>query len=408
MAASYNSWRPMSSMLKLFGIAGALLLITALPLCGADPAQNPPAEFASRILAITGPGSISFNIRNSSPMDADQLRVVQSAIETEVRRQGLNIVAAGNATSDVRVTISQNSHGWLWIAEIQQGPEKKVAMLEVPAITRSSTSGHGSMTLRKQLLFSSDKPILDVLTVNGPAGKSLIALAPLEIMVFQQNAGAWRLQQEIHLERDLPMPRDPRGHLVPATDHLFDAYLPGTVCNSSAALPLAITCRAGDDLWPLGAQNAFFNASRNYFTGLVRPGFAKPLSPFYSAAPVAVADRTTWIFTGVDGRVRWTDGGVEQPLADTSDWGSDIASIRSGCGTGTQLLVTSRGDDSAADSLRAFEIFNRQAAIASAPMSVGGPITALWAATDNSSAVAIVHVIEKGTYEAFSVDLSCN
>jgi len=396
----------MSSFLRVFG----LLLAISLPLdcMAAGPWDSPAADFANRIAAITGPGSISLSVRNASALDANQVRVVQSAVTSQLRRNGLKISDSGTATSDVRITLSQNAHGWLWIAEIQQGPEKKVAMLEVPATFRADTASRGSMSLHKQLLLTSETPILDVLRISTAAGKFLVALAPSEITVYQQNGTGWLVQQQLPLMRDSTMPRDPRGHLVVAADHLFDAYLPGTVCASSAALPLAMTCRGGDDLWPLGAQNAFFNAGRNYFTGLVRPGFAKPLSPFYAAAAVPSADRTSWILTGVDGRVRWSDGGAEQPLAGAADWGSDIASLHTGCGTGTQVLVTDRGDGTGGDSLRAFEIFNHQATISAAPSTFPGPITALRTQPDGAAATAVVHLLNRGSYEAYSIDLSCN
>jgi len=38
----------------------------------------------------------------------------------------------------------------------------------------------------------------------------------------------------------------------------------------------------------------------------------------------------------------------------TRDWGSDLALISSGCGTGTQIVVSGSGEQ-ASDSLRAYE-----------------------------------------------------
>jgi hypothetical protein len=261
--------------------------------------------------------------------------------------------------------------------------------------------------LKEELLFSSDDPILDVLRVNSAAANILIALSPTDVAVYQSSGAGWTQQQKVKIERTAVMPRDPRGHLIAAADHFFDIYLPGSVCSSDSNLPITLTCRDADDLWPLGGQNAFFNSSRNYFTGLLRPGFSKPVSPFYSAAPITIADRAMWIFAGVDGQTRWSDGAPEQLLAGTSDWGSDIASLHSGCGTGTQVIAASKGDASDSDSLRAYEILNQQAAPASAPLAFNGVITALWTQVPDGRVTAAVQT-SKGSYEAYAISLSCN
>ncbi len=404
MFAGYNLGRPMSFICRLFG----LLVAIALPLTGvaASPTEAPTTEFANRIFAVSGAGPVTLTVRNASTLDVEQVRIIRTGIETQLRNLGVKFVDAGQATQ-VRITLSQNARGWVWIAEVTIGSTLKVVMLSVPTSGQGDIAAHGQMSLRKQFLISSDEPIFDVLRLSSPAVKALFALAPNEVVVYQPNGNGWTPVQKIPIVRDSIMPRDPRGHLVAATDHLFDLYLPGTVCSSSASLPLALTCRDADDLWPLGGQNAFFNSSRNYFTGLLRPGFAKAVSPFYSAASVTIADRNVWIFAGVDGLVRWSDGASEQFLDATAEWGSDIASLHSGCGAGTQVIATGKGDDSDEDSVRAFEILNQQASAVSTPLTFAGSVTSLWTQSGDATVTATVHTT-KGSYEAYAIDLSCN
>jgi hypothetical protein len=114
-----------------------------------------------------------------------------------------------------------------------------------------------------------------------------------------------------------------------------------------------------------------------------------------------------WIFTGVDGQVRWSDGASEQLLAGTAEWGSDIASLRSGCGAGTQVIAASKGDSSGADSLRAYEILNQQATPSSAPLSFNGVVTSMWTQLPEGRVTAAVQT-PKGSYEAYTISLSCN
>jgi hypothetical protein len=403
--ASYNLDRPMSFIRRLFGLLAfmALSLVTA----AAAPMDAPTADFAKRIFALTGPSSpVTLTFRNVSSLDPDQVRVVRTAIETQLRALGTKFVENSPQATLVRVTLSENTRGWLWIAEVTQGSSQRVVMLSVPGGERD-LARRGSMSLREELLFTSDDPILDVLHVNSGTANLLIALSPSEVIVYQSNGAGWTQQQKAKIERTAVMPRDPRGHLVTASDHLFDIYLPGSVCSSNASLPITLTCRDADDLWPLGGQNAFFNSSRNFFTGLLRPGLPGPVSPFFSLASIPIADRTMWIFAGVDGQVRWSDGAAEQLLGGTSDWGSDIASLRSGCGAGTQVIAASKGDSSGADSLRAYEILNRQAAPSSVPLAFNGTITSMWTQVPEGRVTAAIQTA-KGSYEAYGISLSCN
>jgi hypothetical protein len=394
----------MSFIFRLF----ALLAVLSLPLglIAATAGDAPTTDFADRIFAATGAAPVTLTFRNVSTLDADQVRVIRSAIETQLRNLGVKFVEASPQSTTVRVTLSQNVRGWVWIAEIVQGASQKVVMVSVPVMGQAETPHTGTMALHKQLLFTSDEPILDVIQLSAANTKSLVALSPEHVMVFQSNGSTWTQQQKINLVRNAIMPRDPRGHLVATTDHLFDVYLPGAVCSSGASMPLVINCRDADDFWPLGGQNAYFNSSRNYFSGLLRPGFGKQVSPFYSAASVKIAERDLWIFTGIDGQVRWTDGGAEQPLPATQEWGSDIASLHSVCGAGTQIIASS-DNHSTDDSVRAYEILNHQPSRVSAPVVFGGPIISLWSQPSASTVMAAVQNT-KGSYEAYAIELSCN
>ena len=71
------------------------------------------------------------------------------------------------------------------------------------------------------------------------------------------------------------------------------------------------------------------------------------------------------------------------------------------------MLTTGQDDGGSGDSLRAYEIADRDPVPVSAPLDVSGEITALWPDVKYDSAIAIVHDRERGEYEAFRVALSC-
>jgi len=121
------------------------------------------------------------------------------------------------------------------------------------------------------------------------------------------------------------------------------------------------------------------------------------------------------LFAAVDGQVHLLDGATDQVMGKLG-WGSDIASVRSGCGSGWQVLATGNGDGST-DTVRAFEVPGGEPMAASAALEIAGSITGLWTETagtesggtesGGSSAVAVVRNWETGRYEAFRLTLTC-
>jgi hypothetical protein len=152
---------------------------------------------------------------------------------------------------------------------------------------------------------------------------------------------------------------------------------------------------------------AFFNAARNYFTGVITPSVGVDLPPFYAAAWIPrAADGAAMLAGGVDGKVSMIENGVSKPVAGTRDWGSDFAVMRSGCGGGAQIVASSSGE-AAADSLRAYEVPALEALPVSAPLEVGGTVMALWPAPDGKSVLAAVHDAAN-EYEVDRVSAFCN
>ncbi len=112
------------------------------------------------------------------------------------------------------------------------------------------------------------------------------------------------------------------------------------------------------------------------------------------------------------------DGITDQAIRGAR-WGSDLAAVHSTCGTGMQLLVTGGGDmnrdtyrdnddrENNRDTLRAFEIPDRDPIAASSLLEFDGPIAALWPDASLTSAVAIVKRADTGWYEANRISITC-
>ena len=129
--------------------------------------------------------------------------------------------------------------------------------------------------------------------------------------------------------------------------------------------------------------------------------------PFYSMAalPRGAMGGTTLLVNGINGKVQMVVGNALKRVTGTRDWGSDFVAIRSGCGSGTQILVSSSGEGES-DRLRAYELAAQEAVAVSAPLEMGGTVTALSMAPDGASVWAVVRKSAKD-YEVDRVTALC-
>jgi len=253
-----------------------------------------------------------------------------------------------------------------------------------------------------------------------------------KVSLYRMQGGKWQQEQTLALTHSRPWPRDLRGRLIAAKDHLFDVYLPGVLCRSTTNLPLSLNCHESDDPWPLvsgswsvppanfpsfGASaptpspimqmSAFFAPTRNFFTGALAPGVGKftTIAKFYSAAPVPRDKYVLWLFASTDGQVHMVDGFTD--LTAKIGWGADIASVRTSCGAGWQVLARSASDQTE-DSIRAYEFPDRDPVPVSAGVDFAGEVTALWTEAKGDTAVAVARNRETGNYESFRLAVACN
>lgn len=375
--------------------------------------SSPEQQLAVKIAAVTGPGAVSFDLRNQSSLTKKDTDEISRGLRAQLEAAGLRFVALEQAAASVTVTLSENLQSFVWVAEIRQGTnEPAVVIVSVPrADVAGSLHEPSPLILRKTPLWSQQDRILDVAVFEEMSGQSHLAvLSPEQVSLFRFQDGRWQLDQNMPISHRRPWPRDLRGRMILRAGHLFDAYLPGVFCQSSNGVPITLTCRESDDPWPLGGDpliSAFFAPTRNFFTGALAPGVGKETSTskFYSAAPIPRGNYALWLFTSVDGTEHLLDG-ISDQIAHWN-WGSDLATINTACGGGWQVLATARGD-MPNDSIRAYEFPDRDPIAVSPPIDFSGNVTALWPEAKEKSAIAIAHNFETGGYEAFRLTITCS
>jgi hypothetical protein len=404
----------------------------ALCQCEAE-AGNPwdasAATLAAQIADALGPGPVALSVRNLSSIPATQVPSIRKGIESSLKAHG--VTAGGSESANtVRITLSENVHGQLWVAEIIEGNETKVAMVELSSMDSEIETASAAMTLRRQAMLVTQDQILAALEV--PAG--LLVLEPEQVVLFEKSSNVWKERQRAQMHIARPTGRDPRGVLESSFNGSnFDAWTPGVHCSGSVASEpeggLKVACSGSDDPWtvaeppidssgpnsPSGSANvaatpapirAFYNAGRNSFTGVLVPSVGLDLPPFYSLALIPRISGFAILVDGVDGKVQLGENGGLRSVAGTRDWGSDLAAIHSGCGTGTQMIVSGSGE-AASDSLRAYDLSSLEAIPASEPLKLDGSVMALNAARDGKSLLAAVRRANN-VYEVDRVTALCN
>ena len=406
-----------SFILAVVFLAPSLLFASSL----GDTAR----QLAHKIATDAGPGAFALEVTNRSSLDDKSVREVRSALETELQAEGVHTSKAEEAMGTVEVVLSESLREYVWTASIVIGSdERKIALVSLPRPpTGAPFAAAMPIVLKATFLFAQEQPILDATLVEMPGGSRLLVLNDAMVALFRQQASSptprWELETTLPISHSRTFPRDLRGRLLLRRDHLFDVYLPGTFCRTSsiAGAPLTLTCNDSNDPtyndpWPLTPEDngvrAFFASSRNFFTGAISPGIGKisNVPSFYSAAALPRANYTLWAFAAVDGSLHLVDGVTDQLLRGVK-WGSDLAAIRSSCGTGTQILVSESGD-SERDGLRAFEVPDRDPVVASSAVEFDGRIVALWQDSGGATAAAIVRRKDTGWYEAYRISISCS
>jgi hypothetical protein len=415
MRARYNPPQRMTFRPRFVVLAALLCCWLPVPLPSqartASPWDEPAADLARQAAALAGPGPARLVIRNNSPLSTAEIPAIRLLLERDLRSFGVSAGSADSATT-IRITLSQNAQGGLWVAEVLEGTESRVAM--VPAVLGESApvAASAAITLRRTLLVTEPDPILDAAVL----GDRLVVLEPEQILVYPGAVRSAAIEAGASEAQIFPIthgrsfPRDLRGRIFAAQDHLFDAYLPGVLCTgTNAGTQIAVVCTDNDDPWPITAtQKAFYNGMRDYFTGVLAPGYGMDLMPFYTAADLPRAGGQAVLLNPVGGKVLLIENAVAKSVSGTTDWGSDFAVIRSGCGSGAQVLVSGSGAAAGGDSLRAAEISGREAVAVSAPLPVDGAITAISSAPDAAMATVIVRRDAPLRYEASHVAALCN
>jgi hypothetical protein len=389
----------------------------------------PEQQLARKIVAVTGNSAVAVTFENRGSLGRRDAEIIQNGLRSALAAMGARLVEHDASGTPVRISLSENLASYVWVAQIvRNGSDPIVVMVSMPRPANDTARESVPLSLRKTLVWSQSDPLLDVAVLEENAAPLRIAvLGARAVSLYRSESGRWKLEQSLAISHTRPWPRDLRGRLVPAKDHLLDVYLPGVVCHSVVG-QTDLSCNDSDDPWPIGAagqganapsikgangtpeltaaSRAFFGPSHNFFTGALTPpaGTTTTVPKFYSAAFVQREKDPIWIFASVEDGTRVVDASTNR--AAKWNWGSDLVGVRTSCGAGAQVLATSPNDDGN-DFVRAFEFPDRDPVAVTTSLDFSGPISALWTESKGDTAIAIARNQETGNYEAFRLAVVC-
>jgi len=413
---------------KRFLVMATALLLGASQMRGAEiDASRPAADLAKQIVAMAGPGPAALTVRNHSTLKPEEVANIRNLLERDLHNYGVLSSAAESATT-IRVTLSQNGDGGLWVAEVREGADVRVAMVRADLGSPVTPHSAAEVTLSKLLLWKQTAPILDLLVLGTGPERRMFVLSPERLASYKMSAaGTWEQEREVPIVRGHSFPRDLRGRLLSGastgTGHLLDVYLPGVACAGvDADGGLEVSCADRNDPWPIaladsastsGAENttlkAFYDHGRNYFTGAMAPVHDR-VPAFYAASVIARPYGAALLLSATDGSVLMIENGEQKRISGARDWGSDFAGLTSACASSAQVLASASGAGTA-DSVRAYEVSGVDAIPVSAALDMPGAVTALWPSPGGASAMVVARTAEptqSAEYEAYSVSANCN
>src|SRR5258708_3549539 len=116
-------------VLIAIGLAGLPALAAPTP----SQWEKPASTLAEQIAEILGPGQAQLTIRNLSTVSTAEVPAIRRLLEQDLKAHGVEVSGTESANA-IRITLSESSRDRVWVAEIVEGNETRLAMVEVPLV----------------------------------------------------------------------------------------------------------------------------------------------------------------------------------------------------------------------------------------------------------------------------------
>ena len=358
----------------------------------AQPVTNAAKPLAARISSLLPRrATVSVDLQVRAPLPPAESSQFRQALTGELQKTGLEISAATQPESRIRVSVSENARGLLFIAEVWNQDAERVVML--PWSRVAAPQARPAFVLTTTPVWEQAEPILDFLVLNS--GSQLIVLGSTRAASFRRDNDHWVADGEASLALAHPLPRDPRGRLE-LVDGNLRVFLPGTTCAGASAPQLTLSCTAKNEAFAIDTRDPGMQG--RWVTGRNTMESDRSPSAFYNAA--------AGLFALADGKI------VDRsntPVAGTEQWASDFAAVAAPCpaAPASVVIAAMRPENQRHEQVQAFEVAGGQSIARSEPLSLAGDITALWPSDTPLQAHLVIRNSTTGNYEASRLALAC-
>jgi hypothetical protein len=349
---------------------GLLLILFTPRATAAQPAS--PSVFDDLLpelvakIASAVPGSVLVSLTVAADEHVDDAPAIRTRVTTLFTSRGIQTADAGAASIAVAIGCGRNLRERVCVARFHSDGRDQIATVTRRLTSPAPISPTASLALELRPLFSQQTQVLDAAVI----GDRLLVLDIAAVSIFERRDGVWRGAQSRPLPVSRPWPRDPRGR-VRVDGNRFDLFLPAMTCSGRTDSS-ELTCKEGQQPWPIGADNRGLETGRNYFK-------SPEGKVFYNAAPL--------------------DAGATD----------DAIALTAACAPGTYVAAVSpSGRLEGGDLLRLSRVTGDRLVEAASPVMLPGVLTALWAHPDQTSAVVVTHDVRGGRYDAFQTTISCS
>jgi hypothetical protein len=360
----------------------------------ADPLEDATRALARKVATALHGGVVSLEQQNLSSLDGSSFLNLAKEFQEELQHHGIE-VGQKSVSAKLVLTVSQSLSVYVGVVQLRRGEQVENVVVSLGRVTfpEKEFSSRG-LTLNKELLFSGDVPILDVI-YQGSDREPLEVLSGTRITSYHREGDRWLPGSSIGLPRNEPPERDPVGRLSMGIDAMSAAF-PAEICNFSLS--------SKDSCHPNKQHIGLSELPEELLEGKKTPAWT-------AATKFEYQGDSAMLVAGKDGILRLFAEGPD-PVASFSGFGSEITSLRSGCGNGWQVLTAGSGDWTVPDKVEAVEVRDEKLLPVSPSVSFDGPVIALRLGQKNSelqpvNAVAIVHNLQTGRYEAYRLTVTC-
>lgn len=341
-----------------------LFLLTGASAARAQSPQSPTEQLPSRWsdavhsladrIAAASPArfALVFDFRNISSLSATDAGSIREAIQTELVHRGFRIASVSSMGFDVRLTLSEGSDSYVWVAEWRGKDEPQTAIVAVPKTSDAGANGtKNSVRLESKLMWQQPDRLLDfaVLTAPDNSASTIVTLEPGRVRWYSSGGFQKGFSHGFDVLRKTPWPRDVRGIIDVEGKKVL---LPETECQGDIENPTQMKC---------------------------------------------VPSKDTALLDGPRIRVP----GHEE---------SESALLGERCDGRFVILASGNGDWTQPDSIQGYALtdLEGQAAVSGSPVEFDGPVLALYREGKQSAARAVVHNLKTGNYEAYIVTATCS